>query len=475
MEGVCVSDFEEYVAARGQALLALTVLVVGSEHEAQHHVSDALARAMPRWDALVHDEDPDAHLRRDVLATATRHRRRGEVDGWRPVPQHDAMWRDWLRLPPATRAVLALRYVEERTYAELTWLTGLSEKAARRRAGRALARLGPEEQLVELLRARSAAVDPWPVELSSRAARTSRSRRERRVGWGVLVGVAAVVAVPVVLTSLPGAVGGFEPNPVPDESLRPETPLPQGWRAESWRGLELGVPDDWGYGALAGWCTTNDSPSPRVERPGPRVDAGCSPALAPGVQFRTAGSSAPEVPPGLFSEEIEIGGAVALVATPDAELTAQVVGTARAVERLDASGCEVQRAIPRAGKHFPAPEADTATLSVCRYAAGVSGPNLVRSERLSLLSSAEVSQALEEAPTVVAAQGCLAGPGDEAVLVADDAGDVAWIHLGRCQAMDDQATHLLTEDLLFWVLSPGWQGERGDLPLPDRLRQGSGF
>jgi hypothetical protein len=37
--------------------------------------------------------------------------------------------------------------------------------------------------------------------------------------------------------------------------------------------------------------------------------------------------------------------------------------------------------------------------------------------------------------------------------------------------MDDEATHLLTDDVLFWALSPGRDGAREDLPLPDDLRR----
>jgi hypothetical protein len=141
------------------------------------------------------------------------------------------------------------------------------------------------------------------------------------------------------------------------------------------------------------------------------------------------------------------------------------------VERTDSNGCAVQRAIPRAGKNFPAVDVGSTAVSVCRYAVGVAGPNLVQSERLSVIDSVDLREAVDAAPTVVAPQGCLDGPGEEAVALSTDEGDLAWIHLGRCQGMDDETTHLLTDDVLFWALSPGWDGPREELPLPDDLRR----
>ena len=177
------------------------------------------------------------------------------------------------------------------------------------------------------------------------------------------------------------------------------------------------------------------------------------------------------MPDGLVADERVVEGDVVLVATPDEALTEQVLATVRAVERTDSNGCAVQRAIPRAGKNFPAVDAETVAMSVCRYTVGTTGPNLVQSERLSVIDSVDAREAVDAAPTVVAPQGCLDGPGEEAVVLGTDAGDLAWIHLGRCQGMDDETTHLLTEDVLFWALSPGWDGPRADLPLPPSLRR----
>ncbi len=480
-----MSDFEEYVAGRGPALVAFAVVVTGRDDDGVRLVHHALGRVLAGWEGLVHDEDPDAHLRRDVVAEAARHRRgprRGGADraprtsdaGGPVDPAHDDGWRRWQRwqrLPVLTRAVLALRVLEDRPWAEVAWVTDLSERAARRRAEQGLAALGEDgSTLTEALRARTAGVEALPVELSSRAARVSTRRRERAVRHGALALLLAAVGVPLLVSLWPATTGGLDLDPSPDGSTLQEV-LPEDFRTESWRGVELGVPDAWVRGPLAGWCRDDDQPTPRVERPGPGVGREeCDPALAPGVQFRLAGDPAPDVPDDLEVRERTLDGRVVLVATPEADLAEQVLATVRTVERTDSAGCAVQRAIPRAGKNFPAVETGSVALSVCRYEVGVSGPNLVQSERLSVIDSLDARRAVDAAPTVVAPQGCLDGPGEEAVALTTVDGDVAWIHLGRCQGLDDEGTHLLSPDVLFWALSPGWDGPRQDLPLPDELR-----
>lgn len=487
--GSPVSDFEEYVAGRGPALVAFAVLLTGSDDEARRLAQNALGRALARWESVVHDEDPDAHLRRDVVAEAARLSPRSIGRAHREGPRGELGQElrqelgRWWGLPVLTRATLALRYVEGRSWAEVSWTTGLSERATRRRAERGLAALAPGagaegaegaevlERLWESLRARTAAVHTVPVELSTRAARVSRSRREWRLRVGAAVLLVAAVGVPLVISVWPSTWELADLDPSPDDGTTLRTAIPEGFRTEAWRGVEVGVPDDWGHGSLTGWCRDGDDPTARVERPGDVGVVDCDPALAPGVQFRPEGQPAPEVPDGLVAEERVVGGDVVLVVTPEEELTQQVLATVRAVERADSNGCAVQRAIPRAGKNFPALDVGSTAVSVCRYAVGVAGPNLVQSERLSIIDSMDLREAVDAAPTVVAPQGCLDGPGEEAVALSTDEGDLAWIHLGRCQGMDDETTHLLTEDVLFWALSPGWDGPRAELPLPDELRR----
>ena len=42
-------DFDEWVAARGEALLRLAYVLTGNRADAEDVVQDALSRALPRW------------------------------------------------------------------------------------------------------------------------------------------------------------------------------------------------------------------------------------------------------------------------------------------------------------------------------------------------------------------------------------------------------------------------------------------
>src|SRR5699024_6537456 len=62
----------------------------------------------------------------------------------------------------------------------------------------------------------------------------------------------------------------------------PDTPaLPQGWRWESFGGVQVGVPDDWDWGSpsqrIHQWCLNNDDvlEHPIVGRAGISTAAGC--------------------------------------------------------------------------------------------------------------------------------------------------------------------------------------------------------
>lgn len=67
----------------------------------------------------------------------------------------------------------------------------------------------------------------------------------------------------------------------------PSTQVAAGWHAETWRDLQLFVPNTWGYGDLRDWCTTPGTIAPVVDRPGERdLSSRCaSPRFGYGVRF----------------------------------------------------------------------------------------------------------------------------------------------------------------------------------------------
>jgi RNA polymerase sigma-70 factor (sigma-E family) len=151
--GARVVDFDEWVAARGDALYRLAYVLTGNRADAEDVLQDALSRALPRWSRIVQVDDPDAYVRRMVVnahTSAWRKFRRKESpvaevrlgETSEPdVEEHDRVWRACLALPPDQRVAVVLRYYEHREYAEIADLTGVREGTVRSRVSRGLAGL----------------------------------------------------------------------------------------------------------------------------------------------------------------------------------------------------------------------------------------------------------------------------------------------------------------------------------------------
>lgn len=154
-----VLDFDQWVAARGPALLRLARVLTGNAAEADDIVQDALSRALPRWSRIASLADPDAYVRRMVVNAHIswwRRFRRREVSVAEPrrgpqpsaepsaehlVDDHDRIWAACRRLPEAQRTAVVLRYYEQLDYAEIAALTGVAEGSVRSRVSRGLAAL----------------------------------------------------------------------------------------------------------------------------------------------------------------------------------------------------------------------------------------------------------------------------------------------------------------------------------------------
>ena len=148
------ADFDDWVAARGPALLRLAYVLTGNRADAEDAVQDALSRALPRWEHIRSTGDPDAYVRRMVVNAHTswwrKFRRRespvAEVftAGTAPPPAHeerDRVWAACLALPEDQRVAVVLRYYERLEYAEIAALTGVAEGSVRSRVSRGLATL----------------------------------------------------------------------------------------------------------------------------------------------------------------------------------------------------------------------------------------------------------------------------------------------------------------------------------------------
>ena len=153
---VAAPDFDEWVAARGPALLRLARVLTGDDVLAQDVVQEALSRALPRWSRISGLADPYAYVRRMVVNEHTswwRRFRRRETPVADPVDrdveapvagspeEHDRIWAACRRLSEAQRTAVVLRFYEQLEYAEIAELTGVREGSVRSRVSRGLAAL----------------------------------------------------------------------------------------------------------------------------------------------------------------------------------------------------------------------------------------------------------------------------------------------------------------------------------------------
>ena len=151
-------DFEIWVVTAGPDLMRFALALTGNAHDAADAVQDALVAVYPRWRRVVARGGPDAYVRRIIV-----NRR---ISWWRRVGRREtvieppdrtsASGTDGLgdsivaerllrSLPVSQRAAVALRYLDDLSFAEIADILGCPESTARSHVHRALRRL--REQL----------------------------------------------------------------------------------------------------------------------------------------------------------------------------------------------------------------------------------------------------------------------------------------------------------------------------------------
>ena len=148
--------FEEYVGARGPALLRLAFLLCSDRHLAEDLTQDVLIRAYRQWRRIGGLDRADAHVKRELVNEYLSWRRRrssGELPTAEPAPdrgmndaseqlvQRDAAFRLLTALPKRQRAVLVLRFYEDLPDEQIADALGCSPATVRSQASRALATL----------------------------------------------------------------------------------------------------------------------------------------------------------------------------------------------------------------------------------------------------------------------------------------------------------------------------------------------
>jgi RNA polymerase sigma-70 factor (sigma-E family) len=144
-------QFDEFVAARSQAFVRSAYLLVHDEGLAEDLVQTALTKAWFAWPRI---EDPEAYVRRIMVTTATSWWRRRWVreTPTEPLPavEHPGressvegqdLWNAIGHLPRRQRAVVVLRYLEDRTESETADLLDCSVGTVKSQSAKALAKL----------------------------------------------------------------------------------------------------------------------------------------------------------------------------------------------------------------------------------------------------------------------------------------------------------------------------------------------
>ena len=152
-------EFEEFVASRGPALSRLAWLLTHDRHATEDLLQSAFVDLYRHWGRVAASDAPEAYARRVLLNRfLTDQRRRSSTERPReerdleamaravPDPAEELGTRDELRrlvqaLPPRRRAVLVLRYYEDRTDEQIAHLLGVSASTVRATASRAIATL----------------------------------------------------------------------------------------------------------------------------------------------------------------------------------------------------------------------------------------------------------------------------------------------------------------------------------------------
>lgn len=146
-------EFGAFVAARYSALVRTAFLLCGDRGHAEDLAQSALIKTYLAWGRLRMPEKAEAYSRRTLIRLASRSRRRrwkAEIPAGHLTEQAVAgpeygvavdVRRALAELPVGQRAVLVLRYLDDRSEAETAALLGIPVGTVKSRASRGLGQL----------------------------------------------------------------------------------------------------------------------------------------------------------------------------------------------------------------------------------------------------------------------------------------------------------------------------------------------
>jgi RNA polymerase sigma-70 factor (sigma-E family) len=158
MEPRLAADFDAFVRARTPALLRSAFLLTGDQHLAEDLVQNALIRTHRAWKRLHEEGNPDAYTRKVMYHLQVAWWRRKRVpealaeqmpEPRRGAPPDEAsattlrltMRAALLKLTVKQRAVLIMRFLEDRSEQETAYLLGVNVGTVKSQTAKALVRL----------------------------------------------------------------------------------------------------------------------------------------------------------------------------------------------------------------------------------------------------------------------------------------------------------------------------------------------
>ncbi len=440
--------FDEWALARTPSLLAFASAILDDGHQADAAVTRALERIRPMWDRVQRD-DPDLEGRRQVVRACAAPR----------------------------RAAVVLRELEDRSDHEIAEILGCSESAARRHVQRGLAeaaeRAGRTVSTRDQLAARAGSAPTQLLTRPSELAEVGSARRRRGPWLAALAVVLLVGGVAFVnhVTSTPNGVITY-----------PHVDVPQTWRTESYAGVQVQVPDTWGWGASPvtsdhfagprhlGACGSNQASvlSPNDEAAYVSVLSGfvgrpaitnerCMTWGAEGsypagdaVWFDSPLAVGVEPMVSAVAETRQVGDQHVTVFSADGDLRRQILGSAEQVG-VDANGCPTRAVVrPTAGPQNLRPD----TLSVCIYSQDTGVATLMWSGALPDHEARVYADAVDATSKDVA-DTCPAPSGRWVALGLDGDGGTRWdvVNLGcaRVQRAGGESARLTDGIVLPWA------------------------
>ncbi|GAA3569537.1 SigE family RNA polymerase sigma factor [Nonomuraea rosea] len=151
-------EFEDFVRARGSALLRYGYVLTGNADDADDLVQEALLKLSNGWRKVRNKDNPESYVR-TIMARQHiswwRRRRRELLTDDVPEGSHldshsfGELWKELATLPRRQRAVLVLRYYEDLSDQEIAEILGISRGTVRSQAFRALHTLRVKPAMLE--------------------------------------------------------------------------------------------------------------------------------------------------------------------------------------------------------------------------------------------------------------------------------------------------------------------------------------